>query len=200
MAVLPTLFLCFVSRPLEGSKIAGKTVYRADDHRDHILVYLFSMLLPFYTVNLNDWRSLQPPAWHCSNIFLFWHLNIHYMNCIRRPWLPRVYHLPDPQDQFGSRVPFVILTKRPSLPDGTKLETYRLNDVLSKSNPILHALRLRLHHFGQPVCLNSEAGESYRLVPADSDVQTALKEMLAATFASLTKGAGIDGRPSRVWS
>ena len=28
----------------------------ADDHRDHILVYLFAMLLPFYSVDLQSWR------------------------------------------------------------------------------------------------------------------------------------------------
>lgn len=28
----------------------------ADDHRDHILVYLFAMLLPFYSEDLGSWR------------------------------------------------------------------------------------------------------------------------------------------------
>lgn len=37
------------------------------------------------------------------------------------------------------------------------------------------------------VCLDTEEGESYRLVPADGDVQTALKEMMEATRAALMK-------------
>src|SRR5262245_4983902 len=31
------------------------TVGTADDHRDHILVYLFAMLLPFYSADLGSW-------------------------------------------------------------------------------------------------------------------------------------------------
>ncbi|MDQ7088938.1 MAG: hypothetical protein Q9Q13_14260 [Acidobacteriota bacterium] len=30
----------------------------AEDHRDHILVYLFAMLLPFYSEDLATWRDL----------------------------------------------------------------------------------------------------------------------------------------------
>jgi hypothetical protein len=43
------------------------------------------------------------------------------------------------------------------------------------------------------VCLDTDAGESYRLVPADVDVQAALREMLETTRAALTKeGTQID--------
>ncbi len=37
------------------------------------------------------------------------------------------------------------------------------------------------------VCLNTEAGESYRLVPSEAGVQDALKAMLGDTFAALTQ-------------
>ena len=36
------------------------------------------------------------------------------------------------------------------------------------------------------VCLDTDDGESYRLVPIDDSVQEALREMLAATIAALT--------------
>lgn len=43
-------------------------------------------------------------------------------------------------------------------------------------------------------CLETDDGESYRLVPCDTGVQDALKEMLASTMASLTA----DGSPAAI--
>jgi hypothetical protein len=133
MAVLPTLLLYSrIRTALRVSDCQVKTVYRADDHRDHILVYLFSMLLPFYTVNLNDWREFSATSVALLFIiFLFWHLNMHYMNLIFAIRGYRVFTVtPDPNDPIGGKVPFVVLTKRSALPDGTKLETYRLSDTV----------------------------------------------------------------------
>lgn len=133
LAVIPTLLLCSriqTARRVNDCQV--KTVHRADDHRDHILVYLFSMLLPFYTVNLNDWREFSATGVALLFIiFLFWHLNMHYMNLIFAVRGYRVFTVtPDPTDKFGSKSPFVILTKRSSLPDGTQLQTYRLSDTV----------------------------------------------------------------------
>lgn len=44
--------------------------------------------------------------------------------------------------------------------------------------------KLRSVEFG--VCLDTDGGETYRLVPADGTVQSALREMLASTIGSLT--------------
>lgn len=53
-------------------------------------------------------------------------------------------------------------------------------------NPITFDFRtIRSVEFG--VCLETDAGESYRLVPADGTVQTALREMLATTIGALIK-------------
>lgn len=58
-------------------------VGKAEDHRDHLLVYLFAMLLPFYAVDLGTWRDLAAVLAALGFIiFLFWHLNLHYMNIL----------------------------------------------------------------------------------------------------------------------
>jgi hypothetical protein len=133
MAALPTLLLCLrIQTAQRANDCQVKTVHRADDHRDRILVYLFAMLLPFYSVKLNDWREFSATTVALIFIiFLFWHLNMHYMNLIFAARGYRVFTVtPDPHDPVGSKVPFVVLTKRSALPDGTKLETYRLSDTV----------------------------------------------------------------------
>ncbi len=68
-------------------KIAG-----AEDHRDHLLVYLFAMLLPFYADEMAKWRAVSCALVALAFIvFVFWHLNLHYMNVFfaaLRPWRP----------------------------------------------------------------------------------------------------------------
>lgn len=132
-AVAPTIALGWRIRTAKKiNDCQTKTIHRSDDHRDHILVYLFAMLLPFYTVNLQDWREFSATAVALLFIlFLFWHLNMHYMNLLFAIKGYRVFTVtPDPKDRLGSRTPFVILTKRIALPEGEQIETYRLSDTV----------------------------------------------------------------------
>lgn len=133
LAIFPSLVLIWRLRVARKSQdCQTKKIYKADDHRDHILVYLFAMLLPFYTVSLGEWREFAATALALVFVlFLFWHLNMHYMNLI---FAARGYHVftvtPDPDDHLGSQVPFVILTKRLSLREGEQIETHRLSDTV----------------------------------------------------------------------
>lgn len=132
-AVVPTLVLWWRIRTARKvNDCQTKVVHQVDDHRDHILVYLFAMLLPFYTVNLQDWREFAATAVALLFIlFLFWHLNMHYMNLIFALKGYRVFTVrPDPKDRLGGLVPFVILTKRIALSEGGQIETYRLSDTV----------------------------------------------------------------------
>jgi hypothetical protein len=133
LAVAPTIVLGWRIRTAKKiNDCQTKTIHRADDHRDHILVYLFAMMLPFYTVNLLDWREFAATAVALLFIlFLFWHLNMHYMNLLFAIKGYRVFTVtPDSNDRLGSRTPFVILTKRIALPEGDQIETYRLSDTV----------------------------------------------------------------------
>jgi hypothetical protein len=132
-AVVPTLILWWrLKTARKVNDCQTKTIVHADDHRDHILVYLFAMLLPFYTVNLANGREFSATVLALLFIlFLFWHLNMHYMNLLFALKGYRVFTItPDPNDGIGSRAPFVILTKRIALIEGEKIETYRLSDTV----------------------------------------------------------------------
>ncbi len=84
MAVLPTAFLLF--RELLAKRqndIRSLVIGRTEDHRGHVLVYLFAILLPFYRQNVDSWRDFSAlVAALVFIVFLFWHLNYHYMNIL----------------------------------------------------------------------------------------------------------------------
>lgn len=133
LAIVPTVILWLRIRTARRiNDCQWKTVHHADDHRDHILVYLFAMLLPFYTVTLNDNREFAATAVALVFIlFLFWHLNMHYMNIVFALMGYRVFTItPNTTDVLSSKARFVILTRRTTLSEGEKLETYRLSDTV----------------------------------------------------------------------
>ena len=78
MATLPTGFLLyreFMARKLNDTRrlVVGMT----EDHRGHVLVYLFAILLPFYRQNVDTWRDFFAIlAALVFIVFLFWHLNL----------------------------------------------------------------------------------------------------------------------------
>ena len=82
--IVPNLFLCRrinVAKKQNDNRIIK--VGTADDHKDHILVYLFATLLPFYSVGIESLRDIGATLVALIFvIFLFLHLNLHYMNIL----------------------------------------------------------------------------------------------------------------------
>ena len=133
IATVPTLLLLLRIRIAKSTNDCQvKSVYRADDHKDHILVYLFATLLPFYTADLQSYREFGATVLALAFIlFLFWHLNMHYMNLLFALQGYRVFTVtPDSQDMHSGKAAFVILAKRTALVEGQKIETYRLSDTV----------------------------------------------------------------------
>jgi len=134
MVVLPNVF--FWLRILTAKKQSDKrelTVGTAEDHRDHILVYLFAMLLPFYSEDLGSWRHLGASLAALGFIvFLFWHLNLHYMNLIFAAIGYRVFTVYPPADgnPLSGRARHALITRRVSLAPGDQLVAYRLSDTV----------------------------------------------------------------------
>lgn len=109
------------------------TVGKADDHRDHILVYLFAMLLPFYSEDLGSWRYLgSAVAALAFIVFLFWHLNLHYMNLLFAALGYRVFTVYPPCDgnPLSGKTSLALITRRVSLSSGEHLIAYRLSDTV----------------------------------------------------------------------
>lgn len=98
---------------------------RADDHRDHLLVYLFAVLVPLFDANIGRGRDSAATVIALSFvIFLFWHLNLHYMNVLFAIAGYRVFTVNVP----GDPRPIVLLTKKSVLDTARKVHAYRLSD------------------------------------------------------------------------
>ena len=125
MVILPNAFLWLRIRT--AKKQADKRellVGKAEDHRDHILVYLFVMLLPFYSEDFGSWRYLSVSfAALAFIVFLFWHLNLHYMNLIFAALGYRVFTVYPPADgnPLTGRIRQAVITRRVSLASGDRL-------------------------------------------------------------------------------
>lgn len=108
---------------------AGKT----EDHRSHLLVYLFATLLPFYREDICTGRDLIAMCLALALIvFLFWRLNLHYMNLFFALFGYRTFTVspPDDKNPYTGRTNIVVLSKRTRIAEGMHLTAYRLsNDV-----------------------------------------------------------------------
>lgn len=134
MVVVPNAFLWLrirVARKQRDQKLI--VVGTADDHRDHLLVYLFAMLLPFYSQDIGTWRDLGATiAALAFIVFLFWHLNLHYMNILFAVLGFRVFTVyPHTDDNpFSGTVPIVLITRRATVTSGESVLACRLSDTV----------------------------------------------------------------------
>lgn len=134
MVVVPYAFLWLrVRTAKQQADKRDLTVGTADDHRDHILVYLFAMLLPFYSEDLGSWRYLGASiAALAFIVFLFWHLNLHYMNLLFAALGFRVFTVYPPADgnPLTGKTRQALITRRVSLAPGDRIVAYRLSDTV----------------------------------------------------------------------
>jgi hypothetical protein len=134
MVVIPNVVLWLRIRTAKKQSDKREiTVGTADDHRDHILVYLFAMLLPFYSEDIGTWRDLGATlAALAFIVFLFWHLNLHYMNLLFALRGMRVFTVYPPTDDnaLTGKSRQALITHRVNLAPGTRLVAYRVSDTV----------------------------------------------------------------------
>jgi len=134
MVVAPNAFLWLRIATAKRLKEQRELVVgKAEDHRDHLLVYLFSMLLPFYGAELATWRDLAALLVALGFIvFLFWHLNLHYMNVLFAALGYRVFTIYPSQDgnPLSGKTSQVLITRRVGLSVGQHIIAYRLSDTV----------------------------------------------------------------------
>ncbi len=134
LAVLPSVGLWFRYRTAKKNKDvrvlkAGKT----EDQRSHILVYLFATLLPFYRDEIDSVRDLVAMCAALGFIvFLFWRLNLHYLNLIFAILRYQIFTISPPDDgnPHTGKENFVMVTRRKALPEGVDLIAYRLSNTV----------------------------------------------------------------------
>ncbi len=134
MAILPTGFLhCRELLAKRQRDVRSLVVGKIEDHRGHVLVYLFAILLPFYRQNVESWRDFSAlMAALVFIVFLFWHLNYHYMNIVFALRGYRVLSVLTPEgDSEGSSMKnFALITRRSSVEPNERLVAYRLSNTV----------------------------------------------------------------------
>ena len=134
MAGAPTVFLWLRIRTAQkDNDIRELTAGTSEDHRSHVLIYLFAILLPFYREELASYRDLAAMIVALGFIvFLFWHLNLHYMNVYFAFMRYQIFTVSPPQNDnphTGCRS-FVLITQRGSLSPGDRVRAYRLSNTV----------------------------------------------------------------------
>ena len=134
MVIVPNAFLWL--RIITAKKLEERrelVVGAAEDHREHLLVYLFAMLLPFYTTDVGSWRDFAAVLVALGFIvFLFWHLNMHYMNVLFAALGYRVFTLYPSADgnPLSGKTSQVLITPRVTVLAGDHVIAYRLSDTV----------------------------------------------------------------------
>lgn len=134
LAVLPTAALYY--REYKARKNHDKRELVAgtsDDHRSHVLVYLFTILLPFYHQDLATLCDMLSMILALAFIvFLFYRLNLHYMNFLFALRHYQVFTVTPPDDgnPHSGKEKFVLITKRQRLSPGERFHAYRLSDAV----------------------------------------------------------------------
>ena len=122
-----------ITRAQRSKDIRQLSAGETEDYRSHVLVYLFAILLPFYRQELAESRDLAAMVVALAFIiFLFWHLNLHYMNLFFLILKYRVFTVSSPKDgnPYTGMESFVVITRRPSLSPGDSIVAYRLSDTV----------------------------------------------------------------------
>ena len=134
LAVLPSVFLWWRVRTARNAEdTRALTIGATEDHRSHVLVYLFATLLPFYREEIGSYRDLLAMCVALGLIvFLFWRLNLHYMNLFFAAVGYRVFTVAAHEDgnRYGGRESFVLITKRKQLRSGETVVAYRLSNTV----------------------------------------------------------------------
>ncbi|QPN27634.1 hypothetical protein I5770_03050 [Brucella sp. BO2] len=82
--LLPTAILWWLLRQARKAENT-KTIHiaSAKDQREHLLTYLFAMLIPLFDANTDGIRDLTAVSLAFIFVmFLFWHMRLHYMNLL----------------------------------------------------------------------------------------------------------------------
>ena len=132
LAVVPNLILVGRRNAARRAKSTRQlAVGRAEDHREHLIVYIFTILLPLYGIAPDGWRDLAATtAVLALIVFIFWHLNLHYMNLLFAVMGYCVFTIYPKQDDnpHSGRQTFALITRRVHIAPEDSIIAYRLSD------------------------------------------------------------------------
>lgn len=134
LGVAPYLVLFLrIRRAKNNNDVHPLEAGRTEDLRSHVLVYLFAILLPFYREDLASCRDLAAMVVAFGFIiFLFWRLNLHYMNLIFSIFRYQVFmfHPTETKNPLDGHESYVLITRRRYLLPGQEFYAYRLSNTV----------------------------------------------------------------------
>ena len=129
-----TLFLLWRIRTAYKSKdVRDMTTGRVEDHRNHVLIYLFATLLPFYREDIASCRDLAAMGVALAFIvFLFWRLNLHSMNLFFALFGFQIFTVGASEDSNpkSGKEGFILITRRKHLSTNERVVAYRLSNTV----------------------------------------------------------------------
>ena len=134
MAIIPNVLLYYRIKISKKNKDKrelkiGSTEYQ----QDHALVYLLAMTLPFYTADHQSYRELAATTVaFLLVVFMFWNLNLHYVNLLFAMFGYRVHSVSSPSDcnDLNGNQRFTLITKRTHLTPNSTITAHRISDTV----------------------------------------------------------------------
>lgn len=134
LIVLPFLVLLHrVRTARKNDDVQIRKIGRTEDHRSHFLTYLFATLLPFYREEFDTVRELIALLIALTLIvFLFWRLNLHYVNLYFAFRGFNVFTVWPPKGggPYAAQESFMLITRRKQLVEGESVTAYRLSNTV----------------------------------------------------------------------
>jgi hypothetical protein len=109
-------------------------VAEVKDQKDHILVYLFAMLIPLYDANIESIRDFSAVTMALLFIlFLFWKMNLHYVNLIFSLYGYGILNLSiESTCARGktTKTSVILITKREHIDADNTVNAYRISNTV----------------------------------------------------------------------
>ena len=116
VAIVPTAILFYRIRiAKKNSEKREIAVGISNNRQSDILIYLFTILLPFYREEITTCRDFAAMMVALGLIiFLFWHLRFHYMNIWFAICGYHIFWVTPPKDRnpYTGQEPFALITRR----------------------------------------------------------------------------------------
>lgn len=132
LAIIPNIVLLARRNAAKRARSTRELVVgKADDHRDTLILYIFTILLPLYGIEPEGPRDLAATASVLLIIlFIFWFLNLHYMNLLFAFMGYRVFTINPQEDSnpHSGRKTYALVTRRVHVAPGDRIIAHRLSD------------------------------------------------------------------------
>ena len=116
------------------------------DQREHIIVYLFAMLIPLFDANIGNQRDFFAVCVALIFVvFIFWKLNLHYVNLIFALFGYNVFTIKVNRSTGQSIThsdTVIVLSKHNSLTAEMPIVAYRISDSVFIEKEVRHVARV----------------------------------------------------------